>query len=556
MLNFGKKIRVGVSVTPEVGLEVAQIDFATKQVLYYASKPLVYDGNRKDIADLDIFKETLNELFLEMELPKGAEIMLNIPTVTFNVSDYPASLDQEQVRAVIEDELINKPIFQNNDPSMSFVKLSNSTIQFSKYVYTAAQRATLVEIAMIIRNLGYNLVSIDTSVNSALNALIYNERVNVAPDSSWLLLMIENSSLRAITMQGACYVDCIEENLTIGEVLGDDENYSTVLDAVVPIIKNIPSQCLYVVSKTNIISAKVLANKLSYNAPIVHQEANCFATEPIMSAANENIPIKQMSLDVVGAAIYSEMANYSSAQLNLFNKDLGDVYLLYQPPIITVGSIKFQTSIENMIKLLIAFGLVVILILFAILLPLNSFIKQKEEVVSSLDSKIKEIEKFLNENKNVSASLFDEGDEIRIGLVNNKNVFSFYTIVGTEIPQKLWLTSLNLGKYITITGQADNLESVYSFFRNLKDYNNDANLKLQKLGLATNSGLSKINAENGFDTDSILTSMNADFYEFTISNAPEDAAKSDKDEKANNSKLEKNTNTKTKVKIPKLKPID
>ena len=61
---------------------------------------------------------------------------------------------------------------------------------------------------------------------------------------------------------------------------------------------------------------------------------------------------------------------------------------------------------------------------------------------------ITDIEKFLNDNKNVSASLFDEGDEIRIGLVHNKNIYSYYTLVGTEIPQKLWLTSLSLGHFL------------------------------------------------------------------------------------------------------------
>ena len=56
---FKKSVVIGVSVTPEVGLEVAQIDFATRTVLKYGVRPLDYDINRRDIADLDIFKETL-----------------------------------------------------------------------------------------------------------------------------------------------------------------------------------------------------------------------------------------------------------------------------------------------------------------------------------------------------------------------------------------------------------------------------------------------------------------------------------------------------------------
>ena len=46
-------------------------------------------------------------------------------------------------------------------------------------------------------------------------------------------------------------------------------------------------------------------------------------------------------------------------------------------------------------------------------------------------------------------------------------------------------------------------------------------IKLQKLGLATHSKMKTLTEEEAFDTDSIITSMNADFYEFRISNAPE-----------------------------------
>ena len=141
--------------------------------------------------------------------------------------------------------------------------------------------------------------------------------------------------------------------------------------------------------------------------------------------------------------------------------------------------------------------------------------------LKELEQKIASINKFLKDNESISSEMFDEGDEIRMGLVHNKNVYSYFTIVGTEIPKKLWLTKLNLGKNVTIEGQADNLESVYSFFRNVKDYNPESKVKLQKLGLATSSNLITLSEEEAFDTNSIITSMNADFYEFKISDAPE-----------------------------------
>ena len=126
---FKKSVVIGVSVTPEIGLEVAQIDFATRTVLKYANRPLEYDINRRDIADLDIFKETLSDLLEELQLPKGTSIVLNLPAVTFRVNDYPASLDEEQVGNAIEEELaeqllMNKGLcFEKKDVHLTLLQL-------------------------------------------------------------------------------------------------------------------------------------------------------------------------------------------------------------------------------------------------------------------------------------------------------------------------------------------------------------------------------------------------------------------------------------------------
>ena len=521
---FKKSIVVGVSVTSEIGLEVAQIDFATRTVLKYANRPLEYDINRRDIADLDIFKETLKDVMDELAIPKGASVVLNLPTVVFKVNDYPAALDEAQVSNAIEEELSEYPLFQNTDPCSSATVLPNSTIQFNKVAYTAAQRATIVEVVMAIKDLGYKTLAIDTSVNSTLNALMLKERVNTEGDVSWVLLLVENNCCRILPMNGRNYVDAFEERISIGEVLGDAENYSTVISAVSPLLKNLPSQYLCVVSKTNIISAEILASKLSYPAPIIHQEANSFSNEAFMDISpdvDESLaPI--ISLDIIGAAVYQDFLPYSSAHFNLFNKSLGDIYLEEQPPEFTIAGRRIVLSIENLIKIFIVLAILIALPALIAFFMLNNNIKTKQDTVADLDAKIQQMTKFLKDNESVSSDLFDEGDEIRVGLGHNKNIYSYYTIIGTEIPKKLWLTHVKFGDKTTIEGQADNLESVYAFFRSIKDYNPESEIKLQKLGLASSSQPQILDdSSQDFETDSILTSMNADFYEFRISDEPE-----------------------------------
>ena len=359
---------------------------------------------------------------------------------------------------------------------------------------------------------------------STLNALMLKERVNTEGDVSWVLLLVENNCCRIVPMNGRNYVDAFEERVSIGEVLGDAENYSTIISAVSPLLKNLPSQYLCVVSKTNIISAEVLASKLSYPAPIIHQEANSFSNEAFMDISPEVdeslAPI--ISLDIIGAAIYQDFLPYSSAHLNLFNKSLGDIYLEEQPPEITIAGHRIVLSIENLIKIFIVLAILITIPVLIAFFILSNNIKTEQDTVADLDAKIQQMSKFLKDNESVSSDLFDEGDEIRVGLEHNKNIYSYYTIIGTEIPKKLWLTDVKFGDKTTIEGQADNLESVYAFFRSIKDYNPESEIKLQKLGLASSSQPQILDDSNpDFETDSILTSMNADFYEFRISDEPE-----------------------------------
>jgi len=538
--NLTKKSVVGVSISLERGLEVAQVDFETKTLIKYGSRHLVYDYFRGEVADRDKFKEDLQELFVELQIPKGTEVVLNFPTVSFMVLDYSAAYNEQQITAAVEEEMGKNPPFenQNMEPVTSSIKLPVSTIQFSKIASVALSKEMAIEIAIQIKELGYKLIAIDTSVGSTLNALMYNDRVNIAPDASWVLLFVENNCCRILSMQGASYVDCFEEKISIGEVLGDEENYSIVTGVIAPILKNLPSQCLYIVSKTSVISAEKLANSLTYNAPIIHQEDNQFSTEMFLACGAEvdSEQGKAATLDVIGAAIYREFSDIYSLQFNLYNAALGDVYLLEQPPVFQLGERLLVFSMQNMVVATIVTLLILAIIGISIFIPLSTKIANYDKQIKKIEKEISIIQLFLDKYDHISSNAFDEGDEVRIGLAYNKNIYSYYTIVGTEIPQKLWLTALTINNKITIEGQADNLESIYTFFRNIRDYNPKANIKLQRLVLSNNSKTTPLDDEATVDMDSLITSASADFYEFKISNDTEVKSKTKASKKTKSKK--------------------
>jgi hypothetical protein len=347
-------------------------------------------------------------------------------------------------------------------------------------------------------------------------------------------------------MMGKNYVDMFEEKISIGEVLSDAENYATVIAAVEPLLRNLPAKYLCVVSKTNTISAEVLSNKISYSAPIIYQEANGYLKEPLlnMSPLVEQEYAKSISLDVIGAAIYHEYKNLSLSNFNLFNKTLGDIFLNEQPPVLMGGKLVLSNAF------LIFIGIVVAIVIAVIVVAASSYFmiqnSQMNDEIAQMQSEISRIDAYIQKHKEVSSDEFDEGDEIRMGLLHNKNIYSYYSIVGTEIPKKLWLTHLDLGDKTTIEGQADNIESIYAFFRSIKDYNPTSDITLQNLGLATAhpKGFADV------DEDILLTSLDADYYQFRISDAPVEKKSDDGDNNNKKSKKAKKAKKSSKSDVP------
>lgn len=520
MALFKKKTVVGVSLNPEFGLEVAQVDFSTKTVLKYGRTSVAYDNNRKEIADMDTFKVALSDLLTEVGIPKGTALALNFPSIAFRVVDYPASLEEAQIMGVIEEDLLSNPLFQNNDPLIGAVALPNSTIQFRKVAYTALQKSGIIELVMHLKENGYLVHSIDTSVNTTLNALIYNDRVSTSPDSTWVMVQVDNGYARTIAMQGQSYVESHEERISIGAVLGDEENYSTVISAIQPYLEKLPADRLLVISKTDVISAKILANQLRFNGQILYEEANSCSKEPFLAVAptiDEGLA-NEISIDVIGAAINADFAQYSVAPINLYNNSLGAIYDDDQPWTITIGGRTYVFSIENCIVATIVTVLLILAIAAAFYVPALTEEKAINAKLQTVNAEITEIERFLKEHDWVSSSVFNESDEIKMGLNRNKSIYSYYTVVGTEIPKKLWLTALDLGDVVSIKGQADNVESIYSFLKNLNDYDAGSRLSLQKLVTASNSSLTELTDNGEIDAETLMNTMEANFYEFEVSN--------------------------------------
>jgi len=524
---MSKKSIIAVAVTPDMGLEVAEMNYATGTIDKYVQKDIGVVTVRNIIPDLDVFKEVLADCFAELGIAKGSGVILSLPTINMGIGNYMTSQSDESIVQLISGDLIEKELlFRDNDPLVVTTGLS-VTVQSKIVAYTASVYSIVQEAARIIVEMGYKIESIDVSTASVFRALIQTGKVQAQPDTTWMMLLADNSAARLLVLDGERLVEYKEEQLMydFSDTAG---NCDMVAQAISPYFEKVPAKYLFVVSRTDCVSAEMLASKLKYNNAIIFLEANSFKKEGFIDAPQLPADVAMnISLDVIGACLYNERYIH----FNLFSPELGDVYWAQQPPQFKFGETTVVLSNDELVKWVVMFLLIILLPAAGIYYYFMTECGKLEEDYNVAKQKLVETQAKIKKYEGmVSAEKFSESDEIRIGVSKNTEIYNYFDLLGREMPKKLWLTSLTLSNsHVELSGQADNIESIYTFFRNIKDAISGTPVKLQKLGLANAEGLTapvlsdeelpENNDMYSFDENSndIILSSNADFYEFLIS---------------------------------------
>lgn len=522
---MAKKNRIAVAITPDMGLEVAELNYNTGCIVKYAQKSFDQPVTMRNlIPDMDVFKELLQDCFIQIGV-KNAEVVLILPTVSMGVASYMASQSNASIIQSITDDLTDKElVFRDNDPLVAITGLSITT-QSKVVAYTASIYQVVQEAATIISALGHKIVAIDNSVAATFRTLIQTGKARAQEGATWLMLLVDGAAARLIALNGDFITEYHEEQIMFDftDTIG---NCDMVVSAMQSYLEKIPAKYLYVVSRTDNVSAEILATKLKFNQDIIFLEANSnrkdafIDTHEISSEVHKNI-----SPDVIGGCLYDE----ASIHFNLFTEELGDVYLDQQP--LQIGNVVLTT------QLIVTWCVLVCALIagpaIAGYLYFTGENAKIQENITAQETKLKTINAKIEKYAGlVSAETFDEASEIKVGLAHNTDIYTYVDLLGKDMPTKLWLTSFSLGNYIDIEGRADNIESIYTFYRNIKEVVSESPAKLQKLGLASDSANlnfqpedEKELPENGLDgvptfdenSNDIILSSNADFYEFIIS---------------------------------------
>ena len=163
---------------------------------------------------------------------------------------------------------------------------------------------------------------------------------------------------------------------------------------------------------------------------------------------------------------------------------------------------------------------------------------QLDEINSKLEQTNNEIKRIQEEQNRLND--FDANAEIKKVLGDNRAKLMAYTALGESVPKKLWITyfiAQGDGKF-DIKGDCENVEDIYTFYKNMKDSLINTKLRLHKLEMKTNSVDEAVTIDPNMPTDYQfeITNMSDAEVNAIVPAAAQDAKNADKKDAKSKSK--------------------
>ena len=522
------KSRVYLSMTPGVGLELIQLDYDKNEVANYAVRELAYNESSREIVDYDKFKEAVADMYEELSINPKVHVVLNLPIVSFGTIQLGLLLPNDAITGAIQGEVEQTYIFRRAVPIIDWIDVPGASTnspgkETRQILYSAVQESVIEKISEILAELGSTLVGVENSISSTFRALDYMGLIakQLEQDTTWNLMIVNSVGYSIVSMSGNKVIEYLEQPLPM-KSFEEDELYDQIAQDAQIALSNYPANYLYVVSDTDTVSAEALVSRLNVMGSVDFLENNALKQQSSLIPVSLNVLQKytqKISLQAIGCAL----ADVSDFPLK-FNY-LGNSTINAEPTcIIPIGEHQFVVTKSGALKFaaIIAFS---VLLLFGLLayVIIPRMVDSKRNDNEDMKAKLEEINGKVSGINGEGIGEFDLKREVEMGVKGNRSKLMNFVASGDSIPQDVWLTYfMTQGNgLVDIKGSANDVSSVYVFFKNMRDSLIGTKLKLQNLEMDSQSVEAAVAGANGQ-------------YRFEITNMTEEELKALNEPKGEN----------------------
>ena len=554
MFNFAgttHKQIIGISVTPNIGVEVIQTDRKSNQVIKYGRRFIEYNFSTREIQDYGAFKSAVIDLFNELDINAKSNVFLTLPNVHFDFMNLPLILPDDGINTAIASKAEESYIFKRVEPVSAWLDVNvNTNTETRHIIYSSFQKTAIDEIKDVFADIGSNLVGIESAYSAILRGIYFSNLCSqeIAENYSWNVLLINTNSYAIFSLVGARLVDYQEVPLAI-KSFSYEEAYQAITTSVSQILPNYPAKKLLIVSQADDICAEVLKTQIIFDEKIETIDCNKYAKKPFVDVVPE-ITSKEASsitLSAIGAAncqmsdflVLNILGKGAAAQQTLYATFMFmDKEILVTPDLIRGVSYVLSGIIALIIVALVGFSMLVS----------NMSAKELQQIKSRTTSIESEIKTLSSQD-----GFADINSIINNIIYANKQAISFYDSLASNIPANVWLTYYynQDGSKVAVEGISTTINDIYGYYKSLKVLSPQSSIKLNKLQVVTGP-LDEINLD---------INDNQKIFNFEIANVASPKSQKAQDPNSQQTNQAGNTGAQSPTSVappvlPRLEPVD
>ncbi len=488
MFNFAgttHKQIVGISVTPNIGVEVLITDRKSNQVIKYGRRFIEYNFSTREIQDYGAFKGAVIDLFNELDINPKSNVFLTLPNVHFDFMNLPLIIGEDAISNAILAKAEESYIFKRVEPVSAWLDINtNANTDTRHIVYASFQKTVVDEIKDVFADIGSNLVGIESSYSAILRGVYFSNICSqeIAENYSWNVLLINTNSYAIFSLVGTRLVDYQEVPLAI-KSFSYEEAYQAITTSVSQILPNYPAKKLLIVSQADDICAEVLKTQIIFDEKIETIDCNKYAKRPFVDVAPE-ITSKEASsitLSALGAA-NSQMSDF--LVLNILGRGAASQQTLYATFMFLDKEILVTPDFVRGVSFLIFFAILFIGFMIVGLLRVVTNIQDRnlQDYKTRTTTAETNIKEFQNQG-----GVVDIDSIVNEIMAANKQAISFYDSLASDIPTNLWLTYYynKDGNKVAVEGISTTINDIYGYYKSLKVISPQSSIKLNRLQVVT-----------------------------------------------------------------------
>lgn len=476
-----KLIKVGVAVTNDNRMDVVVVDVNGKMVTNYKTAPVEYNFQTKEISNYMDFSSTLRSILVdEMNLNlKNIELTLTIPSIHLATLQTQTTTDQSALETMCAYYAQESYLFKRHNPVVAAQGYPTQGKSEMTVVYSAIQESVADQIKDALTNMGIEKFSINNAYGSVINALNYLGLIeqHVNSNERWNFVQITNTGFVLFSMNGTRIVEINDMPLPL-KTFSPEEIYESMALSLQNNLSIYPASSLYLVSRTDLLSAEILLQRMDLRWDVNFLDNNKYNTKQII-ATSENVDPELaniMSIEAIGSTITDKNSPlnlcYVTSKKETEEKIWGYVTLFGQE--IAVNDKFLNICIFS----IIGFILLVVALLYFSTSAINGMF---ESAINKYKTEKSNIEQQISKAKGET-----EGNvENIISSIskNNQSTVTYFNAISTEIPDSIWLTyyySDSTGA-LAVKGDTADVESIYDFYKGMKTANENSRIRLSKL---------------------------------------------------------------------------